>query len=331
MIKKIFFFFCVLFIIPIYAQKSVINIDEILKPGQEKEFFFATNKGDEIFLKVQKKKGGRIGIFVLDSYPDQRILEESSVKKLQKRLVSNKRGVYRLTLKNTNKKSLSYALDIQLKSSYKNPLQIAYKVQKDTTYAYATKYLIPVKAEKTQTLQYEEFYLNSRSNALIKGGKSRIIFPVNLPENTVEWYYVFTASRDETDVRNTLKTFDLAGSLTKFIDQDTSLQSAVASLNTPPGADICDIYLIDEANARLFMNKEDFEYNINASRENYKSGIVEVANNTNKTWFLGINNPDNIYGIHVSFEIVAIVKEKTLKFKKINIPVITSYKAPYIE
>ncbi|XLS29466.1 hypothetical protein ACJD0Z_01275 [Flavobacteriaceae bacterium M23B6Z8] len=331
MIKKIVFLIYLLFLIPLHAQHSLLNADEILKPGEEKEFLFAADKGDEISVKVQKTQGVKIGEFRIDLYPDQPVLIENNIKKFQKNLVSGKRGIYYITVINTRKKPLSYTLEVQSKSVNEKALSIAYKIQKDTTYAYSTSYLVPEKTEKIASLQKEKFYLNSRSNALIKGGKNRIIFPVTLPENTIEWFYVFTASRDETDIQNTLKTFDLAGSLTRFIDQDKSLQNAVASLNTPPGADICDIYLMNEANARLFMNKEDFEYNLEASRENYKSGIVEVSKPSNKTMFLGINNPDNIYGIHVSFEIVAIVRENTLTLKRINIPVITSYKAPYIK
>ncbi|WP_340201402.1 hypothetical protein [Ascidiimonas sp. W6] len=313
------------------AQQQLVNVSEILNPREEKEFLIAANTGDQIEIRLQRIKGSKIAEFSLFSFPNKLLFKEEKIKKLSRNLVSGKKGIYRFVIKNTSKKSTSYQFKVQLISKKENALKIGYKVKKDTTYAYPTSYSTIIEVEKTQPLQQEKFYLNSRSNALIKGGKNRIIFPVNLPENTIEWFYVFTASRNEADIQNTLKTFDLAGSLSKFIDQDRSLQNSVGNLSAPPGADICDIYLMDEKNARIFINKKEFEYQLSASRENYKSGIVEVSKNSKRKLFLGINNPDNIYGIHVSFEIIAIVKERDYVTKKINIPVITSYKVPYIE
>ena len=313
------------------AQQKLINISELLKGGEESVFFFAAGSGDEVAIRLHRYKGSKISEFSLYKYPKQLILKEKNIKKLKKDIIIGEKGIYQIKVKNKTKKLSRYALDTQLFSKSEKPLQIGFKAQKDTTYAYQTNQLTTLKFDKTNTLQKEKFYLNSRSNALIKGGKNRIIFPVNLPKNTVEWFYVFTASRKEADIKNTLKTFNLAGSLTTFINQDKSLQNSVNSLNAPPGADICDIYVLDEKNARLFIGNEDYTYDIEASRENFKSGIIEVAKKSKSKLFLGIKNPDNIYGIHVSFEIVAIVEEKKFTTKKVNIPVITSYPIPYIK
>ena len=125
---------------------------------------------------------------------------------------------------------MDYRLLYEVNSTRKKKPQIGYKVQKDTTYGFETEQLVDKIKLETTTVQNEKYYLNSTSNALLKGGKNRIIIPVNLPENTQEWYYVFSASRDENDIKNTLSSFNLASQLTKFIKDDTSIQNAKIDL-----------------------------------------------------------------------------------------------------
>ncbi|NER17655.1 hypothetical protein [Spongiivirga citrea] len=208
--------------------------------------------------------------------------------------------------------------------SFVTMVSVAQKKRKiDTTYAYQTTVMKSVAILQTQSIQKDKFYLNSRSNALVKGGKNRVLLPVNIPNNTKEWYYVFSASRDEEQITNTLKTFNLAGELSSFIEKKSSLQQSVSSLNAPPGANICDIYVVDESNALLFKDKDDFAYDLSSSRENYKSGIVTVKKKSRNAVFLALNNPDNLYGIHIAIEIIAIVEDIAFKKETIRIPVIT--------
>lgn len=195
----------------------------------------------------------------------------------------------------------------------------------DTTYAYRTTRLKKVEVLETQTVQNDKFYLNSKTNAFVKGGKNRVLLPINLPENTVEWYYAFSASRNENEIQNTLNTFNLAGELTGFIKEKASLQQSVSSMNAPPGANICDIYVMNEANALLFKDKEDFTYSLGGSRENYKSGVVTVRDAVKGNVFLGLNNPDNLYGIHLAIEVIAVVKSEGEEEEIIRMPVITYY------
>lgn len=194
-----------------------------------------------------------------------------------------------------------------------------------TTYGYETTQLTTITTNAAQAIQTDKFYLNSKSNALVKGGKNRVLIPIHLPENTQEWFYRYIASRDEVDVTSTLKTFSLAGELTQYLNSKNPLKNAVNSLATPPGANICDIYMLNETNAKLFKDKESFEYNISASRENYKSGNVLVKNNNNELVYLGINNPDGLHGIHVAIEIVAVVAQESQIEETIRIPIYTSF------
>ena len=188
---------------------------------------------------------------------------------------------------------------------------------------------ITVKTLETTVLQNDQFYLNSKSNALVKGGKKSVLVPITLPEGTKEWYFVYTASRDQKQIEQTLQSFSLASELTAFIEQKASLQDAVKTLSAPPGANIINIYLLDDKNARLFKENETFSYDINYSREQVKSGIINVSNTSNNNmYYLGISNPDNIHGIHVGVEVVAVVEQDTKINEQIRIPIYISYTVP---
>lgn len=327
--KPTFYLILFLTFINLQAQSSSNEIVS-LAPNEEKEILIPAYGEDSIFLKVEvyKTKRAKNNSFFLYEYPNKLLLKSESAKDLDKNIVTANDGIYKLLLKNENSKNVDYKVIYDVKSTRKKKPQIGYKVQKDTTYGFETEQLVDKIKLETTTIQNEKFYLNSTSNAFLKGGKNRIIIPVNLPENTKEWYYVFSAAREENDIKNTLSSFNLASQLTKFIKDDTSIQNAVSNLSPPPGANICDIYMInDEANAELFKVKEDYKSSLDGSRENFKSGIVKVTG-ANKS-YLGIRNPDNLYGIHIAMEIIAIVEKTEQVKEKVNIPIITSYQVPY--
>ena len=205
------------------------------------------------------------------------------------------------------------------------PIMAQQKRKVKTTYGYQTTQERTVNKLGSEAIQTDKFYLNSTSNALLKGGKNRIILPIQLPENTKEWYYRFTASRNEQDINKTLNSFSLAGELTQYVKGENPLKNAVNNLATTPGANICDLYVLNEENAVLFKDKEDFTYDLSSSRENSKSGTVVVKKKIDTPVFIGINNPDNLHGIHVAIEIVAVVENTLQITETIRIPIYTSY------
>ena len=164
------------------------------------------------------------------------------------------------------------------------------------------------RAEDVQKPQ--KFYINSGSHATFKGGKSRISLPLNFPENTVKWYYEFSASRDEDEVDRVSESFNLAGELSNIIDKTGLIEFGISQLTQPPGSDYCDIYLLSHENSSLFTSKSNYRYYTEGTRENLKSGIIEVECCTQETIYLGLRNPDNFNGIHVVIEVVAIVQEE---------------------
>jgi hypothetical protein len=313
-----------------YSQSSSTEIFT-LASNEEKEILIPAYEKDIISITINpESKRAKKNNFLLYEYPNKLLVKAEDEKTFSKDIAITKDGIYKLVVKNSNAKPSDYHLSYETSSTRKKKPQIGYKVKKDTTYGFPTAQLVDKKIVESVSIQNEKFYLNSTSNALLKGGKNRIIMPVSLPKNTIEWYYVFSASRDENDIKNTLSSFNFASQLTKFIKEDNEMQGAVSNLNPPPGANICDIYVINsEQDAALFKEKEDFTSNLEGTRENFKSGIVKMST-TNKS-YLGIKNPDNLYGIHIAIEIIALV-EKTEKISKtINIPIIRSYQIPYLK
>jgi hypothetical protein len=207
---------------------------------------------------------------------------------------------------------------------------VTWKTIYDTTFTVVEeKRKISSKYEPVTLQTPIDFFVNSGSNAAFKGGKSRIALPIMLPANTVSWYYSFAATRNNNTVQATKSTMKLFSELTRLIDQTGTLSFGVNVLTQPPGANYCDIYLLDETNRAPFLNKDEGKWRIfsEGSRENLMSGIVQVRNCcTGNNFYLGIKNPDSGYGIAVMIEIVAIVEKAVFETVQVKKPASVSKK-----
>ncbi len=320
----LFLFFCGSFLT--YSQEP-ININGLLAPNSEKELWFYVQPGDKLNFSCSAEKKKRISKLTVTQYPNTVLFQERKFKKLANELSFIDAQFVKVTLENNNKEAITIAFKAE-QISDKTVKQVRFEQATDTSYGYPTTRFRKVEGLETMTVQNDKFYLNSRSNALIKGGKRRVLLPIQLPENTTEWYYVLTASRNEEEVNSTRSTFNLASELSEYIKKEESLQNSVNTLAPPPGADICDVYLMDQTNAELFKGKKTFKYDLSSSRENYKSGVIKVKNSGGRDIYIGINNPNNLYGIHVGIEVVAITKAQNIIPETIRIPIITSYLKP---
>lgn len=155
----------------------------------------------------------------------------------------------------------------------------------------------------------QTFYLNGGAKATI-GGKSRTSININLPKNTVEWYYSFSTTKGE----NSKSTISLISQLTKLYDPTGITAMATNAILTPTGLGVCDIFLMDKKNADAFIEKVDnyggkFNYFASGSRENFKNGTVVVRDIRTGNWCLGFKNPSAIEGISITLEVAAIVEE----------------------
>lgn len=172
-----------------------------------------------------------------------------------------------------------------------------------------------LKERKTvQILAPELFYLNGGNMATFGGGKSRVWYEIKLPKNTIEWYYTFTT----TEGKDPAPSIDLFAQLTKMIDPSGMTGIVAKAIMTPKGAAVCDIYLMDRPNADKFLQKVECSHWIDGSRENLMQASVPVKEHKSGTLYLGFRNPAAVQGITVTFEVVAIVEETTIKEKTEN-------------
>ncbi len=157
-----------------------------------------------------------------------------------------------------------------------------------------------------------EYWVNSTSNETWKGGSSRITIPVNLPYNTKEWYYVFSASRSNEETKEATKTFDLAGKLAELMlgAPGMAVSLGLDVMSSPPGSDYCDVFLVDHTNAGYFRQGRQFSYWVEGSRENVMSGSIKMVKDHGKSLQLGFRNRNSLHGISVGVEVVALVFEE---------------------
>ena len=141
-------------------------------------------------------------------------------------------------------------------------------------------------------------------------GESRTVIPVQLPPNTVSWYYEFTAFRELAQLQAARDKFKLVAELSGLMDKSGSLELAIKALTTPPGGNICNVYLLkDTQQTDLFQRKQAFAYIREGTRSSLTSAVVPLPAPANPTFYLGLHNPDNMYGIHYALEVVAVVEE----------------------
>ncbi|WP_166919762.1 tetratricopeptide repeat protein [Flavobacterium poyangense] len=154
----------------------------------------------------------------------------------------------------------------------------------------------------------QTFYLNGGTRAAV-GGKSRVWYNIELPKNTIEWYYAFSTTKGKSSSSD----IKLVAQLTRLYDPTGMTAMAMSALFTPTGAGVCDIYLMDRNNADKFMDKVDnfggsYQYMINGSRLNFRDGIVQINDNLSGQLCLGFKNPSASEGIAITLEVAAIVE-----------------------
>lgn len=174
----------------------------------------------------------------------------------------------------------------------------------------ATAQVLTTKQSVKTIIQQRNIYLNGGVRSSV-GGKSRNNIKIDLPPNTVSWYYEFTTQPGEGGTA----TLNLALQLSSLMADPSGLTKAFASqINVPPGSASADVYLLDQQNVDLFMQKADqnggsFTYQREGNALNTRQGVIEIDDINTGTWYLGIKNPSTWDGLNVFIEVVAIVQE----------------------
>jgi hypothetical protein len=149
------------------------------------------------------------------------------------------------------------------------------------------------------------FFLKGGSRAII-GNSSRQVLPIELPANTVEWYYTVTTTTNRKQSLNS----DLTGQLDKLLVRDLGITSnAFGTISVPGGSGICDVYVMTNPNeVNKYVNKRPaVSFLMNDSRQNYISGVIQVKDFLYGSCFLVLRNPSASQGLNVTVEVTAIV------------------------
>lgn len=144
---------------------------------------------------------------------------------------------------------------------------------------------------------------------------SRVIIPISLPENTIEWYYIFTSYSNTQAVDAKTNQINLVSQLTRVIDETGTTASALSYLLAPSGSSASNVYLFtDYENAWNFENKTDQDLfptywygNSNYSIKSATQGKQRISLSNDKKYYLGIQAGTS--PVLVKIEVVAIVDE----------------------
>jgi tetratricopeptide (TPR) repeat protein len=187
------------------------------------------------------------------------------------------------------------------------------------TYQFAFTQEYEIVRETKKIIDSRDIYLNGGTRAQF-GGKSRTYIKVDLPQNTVQWYYSFTTTQGQSGTSN----LNLAVQLTSMLSDPTGLTSSTLSaIKVPEGVATTDVYLFDQNNMNLFIQKTDlnggtYHHYPEGMAENTKQAVVKIDDIKSGTWYLGLRNPSSVSGINLNFEVVAITEKRIKKEKPEN-------------
>lgn len=175
-----------------------------------------------------------------------------------------------------------------------------------------------------QLFEQKSIHLNGGNKAAFSPGKkSRIFIQIDLPPNTVEWYYSFSTSTNQSSTENLNLFLQLGAIFTanmttvgKIVNYSNYAESLIKQIKIPPGCHIIDVYLLDKQNVDKFIYKEDnwggkFQYIIKGSTENSTKDFVRINNPVSGVYYLGLRNPSLTNAVDIIIEAVAVVKEET--------------------
>lgn len=160
---------------------------------------------------------------------------------------------------------------------------------------------------------------------------SRVIIPVNLPENTIEWYYMFVSYSDEDVLEKRRTEINLASQLSLALDKTGLTSDLISGLLTPNGSSCSNIYVFgDRYNAVNFVNKTDYDlfpeywsYYSQVSIKSATHGRQMIGFSPKEQFYIGIQaGPSPVV---VDVEIVAIIDESAAAVETKEFKMATTY------
>jgi hypothetical protein len=229
-----------------------------------------------------------------------------------KTLAIAKTGVYRFRFYNDEKKRRQCKIKIQRISASEETAffntNVVWHNHYDTAYYTVQQNVVKQEYITQQIISLTTSQTDS-SGGLADNNNSRIVFPVQLPENTIEWYYrVSVLQRDtQNEVKNSL---NLTEELTALMKQKEGIKFGPDYLAQLSGEAYCDMYLMDSINATRFEAGDDYQYSFIGSSIHNKSGTTKLYGGSSASLYLGLNNPNAGNGVSVLLECVAIISKE---------------------
>lgn len=292
---------------PVAIADLTLTIPKVLERQRSgPDLYYSLAANDQLLVNISPLSSGGSQSLQLVSYPQGSVLYAAdgltTVKDQRIRIPQT--GIYRLVL------STTYNQDRRVR------LQLSRIPGDASTNAHDTRVFKRVIYEAVSVESPGLHWLNSLSNAYIRGGSDRIVLPVSLPDNTVEWYYTVSASRDRESISQNLRTISLVRDVAKAIVSGnvaaTALNFSFQLITQPPGSDYCDVYLLQEQGRKLFTEGEEvFPFLQEGSRENVSSAKVRIKGNGQRQFYLALRNRDTFNGLAVGIEIVALVAKES--------------------
>ncbi|OFX61462.1 MAG: hypothetical protein A2046_00075 [Bacteroidetes bacterium GWA2_30_7] len=139
------------------------------------------------------------------------------------------------------------------------------------------------------------------------GGVSRIPIRVDLPANTVSWYYSFSTS----PAGGGTQMLNLAVQIGASIYAGPLGAAATKNLKVPSGSGSLDVWVIPTDCRDNFVAKNDdkLSWYQDISCINTKQSVQLVSAPLSGSYYLGLRNPSSLEGIDVTIEVVAVVEE----------------------
>jgi hypothetical protein len=268
--------------------------------------YYSLAANDQLVVNISPLSSGGSQSVQLLSYPQGSVLYSADglTTVTDQRIRIPQTGIYRLVL------STTYNQDRRIR------LQLSRIPADASTQGHDTRVFKRVQYEAVSVESPGLHWLNSLSNAYIRGGSDRILLPVSLPENTVEWFYTVSASRDRESISQNLRTISLVRDVAKAIMSGsvaaTALNFSFQLITQPPGSDYCDVYLLQEQGRKSFAAGEEvFAFVQEGSRENVSSAKVRIKGSGQRQFYLALRNRDTFNGLAVGIEIVALVAKES--------------------
>ena len=153
-------------------------------------------------------------------------------------------------------------------------------------------------------LSQQSVYLKNASD----NGSGKVL-QIDLPANTVEWYYTITTKTGHAQFSNN----DLTGQLVKLVDPEHGI-SKYNAVRVPGGTGVCSVYLMTNSQEadKYINNRPAGSFLMNDSRERFVSGTVQVKDFLDGPYFLVVRNSNLHSNVSVHIEVTAIVLTTSL-------------------